>query len=224
MKLLIAEDENDLAEALTVFLERHNYSVDTVNNGADAYEYASTGAYDALILDIMMPRLSGLQVLTRLREDGIATPVMLLTAKGQKDDRITGFDAGADDYLPKPFAPDELLSRIRAMLRRGGEYRPRVLSAGDLSLDCSSAMLRCENEATRLSGKEYQLMELLLGSPGVIFSADKIMERVWGWDCEAEINVVWVHVSNLRKKLKSIGSAAAIRAIRGMGYVLEALK
>ena len=224
MKLLIAEDENDLAEALTVFLERHNYSVDTVNNGADAYEYASTGAYDALILDIMMPRLSGLQVLTRLREEGIATPVMLLTAKGQKDDRITGFDAGADDYLPKPFAPDELLSRIRAMLRRGGEYRPRVLSAGDLSLDCSSAILRCENVATRLSGKEYQLMELLLGSPGVIFSADKIMERVWGWDCEAEINVVWVHVSNLRKKLKSIGSAAAIRAIRGMGYVLEASK
>ena len=173
MKLLIAENENDLAEALTVFLERHNYSVDTVNNGADAYEYASTGAYDALILDIMMPRLSGLQVLTRLREEGIATPVMLLTAKGQKDDRITGFEAGADDYLPKPFAPDELLSRIRAMLRRGGEYRPRVLSAGDLSLDCSSAMLRCENESTRLSGKEYQLMELLLGSPGVIFSADK---------------------------------------------------
>ena len=224
MKLLIAEDEKDLAEALSVFLEKNLYTVDTVHNGADAYEYASTGAYDAIILDIMMPKLNGLQVLSRLREDGVAAPVMLLTAKGQKDDRIAGFDAGADDYLPKPFAPDELLSRLRAMLRRGGEYRPQRLTVGDLSMECGSGMLCCGTEAVRLSGREYQVMELLMRSPGVIFSTDKIMESVWGWDSEAEVSVVWVHISNLRKKLKAIGSAAAIRVIRGMGYVLETAK
>ncbi len=149
---------------------------------------------------------------------------MLLTAKGQKDDRIAGFDAGADDYLPKPFAPDELLSRLRAMLRRGGEYRPQRLTVGDLSMECGSGMLCCGTEAVRLSGREYQVMELLMRSPGVIFSTDKIMESVWGWDSEAEVSVVWVHISNLRKKLKAIGSAATIRVIRGMGYVLEAAK
>lgn len=149
---------------------------------------------------------------------------MLLTAKGQKDDRIAGFDAGADDYLPKPFAPDELLSRLSAMLRRGGEYRPQRLTVGDLSMECGSGMLCCGTEAVRLSGREYQVMELLMRSPGVIFSTDKIMESVWGWDSEAEVSVVWVHISNLRKKLKAIGSAAAIRVIRGMGYVLEAAK
>ena len=222
MKLLIAEDENDLAEALTVFLERHNYSVDTVNNGADAYEYASTGAYDALILDIMMPRLSGLQVLTRLREEGIATPVMLLTAKGQKDDRITGFNAGADDYLPKPFEPDELICRVRAMLRRGEGYKPTLLSYGDLTLDPGTGLImECGGRSAKLSGREYQVMELFMRDPRIVFSADRIMERVWGWDSDAEINVVWVHISNLRKKLKAIGSQVSIRASRGLGYILE---
>lgn len=221
MRLLIAEDEVDLAEALTVFFEKNHFSVDAVHNGADAYEYAVTGAYDAVILDVMMPKLNGIQVLERLRAEGVKTPIMMLTAKGQKDDRITGFNAGADDYLPKPFDPDELLSRVRAILRRSEVYQPTVLSFGDLTLDPSSGVLTCGKKTTRLSGREFQVMELFLRSPRQVFSADRIMETVWGWDNDAEINVVWVNISNLRKKLKNIGSRVALRANRGLGYVLE---
>ena len=222
MKLLIAEDERDLADALTVLLERNKYAVDTVYNGRDAYEYARTGEYDAVILDIMMPQLTGLQVVTRLREDGVTTPVMLLTAKGQKDDRITGFNAGADDYLPKPFATDELLARIRALLRRSGDYKSTVLSVGTLSLDCGSGVLSDTGGSARLSGREFQIMELFMRSPSMIISADRIIERVWGWESDTEVCSVWVHISNLRKKLRSIDSAVEINAVRGMGYVLEA--
>ena len=221
MKLLIAEDEIDLAEALTAFFEKNQFTVEAVHNGADAYDYAREGGYDAVILDVMMPKMNGIEVLRRLREDGVTTPIMMLTAKAQKDDRVEGFDAGADDYLPKPFAPDELIARVRALLRRSGEFKPTVLSFGDLKLDPSTGMLSCGEEAVRLSGREFQLMELFLRSPKIIFSVDKIMERIWGWDSDAEINVVWVHISNLRKKLKLIGSSVAIRANRGMGYVLE---
>lgn len=222
MKLLIAEDERDLADALTVLLERNKYAVDTVYNGRDAYEYARTGEYDGVILDVMMPQLTGLQVVTRLREDGVTTPVMLLTAKGQKDDRITGFDAGADDYLPKPFATDELLARIRALLRRSGDYKSTVLSVGTLSLDCGSGVLSDTGGSARLSGREFQIMELFMRSPPMIISADRIIERVWGWESDTEVCSVWVHISNLRKKLRSIDSAVEINAVRGMGYVLEA--
>lgn len=222
MKLLIAEDERDLADALTVLLERNKYAVDTVYNGRDAYEYARTGEYDGVILDVMMPQLTGLQVVTRLREDGVTTPVMLLTAKGQKDDRITGFDAGADDYLPKPFATDELLARIRALLRRSGDYKSTVLALGTLSLDCGSGVLSDTGGSARLSGREFQIMELFMRSPSMIISADRIIERVWGWESDTEVCSVWVHISNLRKKLRSIDSAVEINAVRGMGYVLEA--
>ena len=221
MRLLIAEDEVDLAEALTVFFEKNHFSVDAVYNGADAYEYAVTGAYDAVILDVMMPKLNGIQVLERLRAEGVKTPIMMLTAKGQKDDRITGFNAGADDYLPKPFDPDELLSRVRAILRRSEVYQPTVLSFGDLTLDPSTGVLTCGKKTTRLSGREFQVMELFLRSPRQVFSADRIMETVWGWDNDAEINVVWVNISNLRKKLKNIGSHVTLRANRGLGYALE---
>ena len=221
MRLLIAEDEVDLAEALTVFFEKNHFSVDAVHNGADAYEYAVTGAYDAVILDVMMPKLNGIQVLERLRAEGVKTPIMMLTAKGQKDDRITGFNAGADDYLPKPFDPDELLSRVRAILRRSEVYQPTVLTFGDLTLDPSTGVLTCGKKTTRLSGREFQVMELFLRSPRQVFSADRIMETVWGWDNDAEINVVWVNISNLRKKLKSIGSRVTLRANRGLGYALE---
>ena len=221
MKLLIAEDEVDLAEALAAFFEKNQFTVDAVHDGQDAYDYARAGDYDAVILDVMMPKLNGIQVLRRLREEGYSAPVMMLTAKAQKDDRVEGFDAGADDYLPKPFAPDELLARVRALLRRAGDYKPTVLSFGDLSLDCAAGLLTCGREAVRLSGREFQVMELFLRSPKVIFSADKVMERIWGWDSDAEVSVVWVHISNLRKKLRSIGSRVSIRAVRGMGYVLE---
>ena len=222
MRLLIAEDELDLAEALTVFFQKNHFSVDAVNDGADAYEYASSGEYDAIILDVMMPKLSGVEVLERLRAEGVRTPVMMLTAKAEKDDRITGFNAGADDYLPKPFAPDELICRVRAMLRRSGEYRPTVLTYGDAALDCGTGMLSCAGQSVRLSGREFQVMELFLRAPKVVLSAERILERVWGWDSDAEINVVWVHISNLRKKLKGIGSRVTIRTNRGLGYMLEA--
>ncbi|HCD90632.1 MAG TPA: DNA-binding response regulator [Ruminococcaceae bacterium] len=221
MRLLIAEDELDLAEALTVFFQKNHFSVDAVNDGADAYEYASSGEYDAIILDVMMPKMNGIDVLRRLRAEGIKTPVMMLTAKGMKNDRITGFNAGADDYLPKPFEPDELICRVRAMLRRSDNYRPSALEFGDITLDPSTGLLACSGRSVRLSGREYQVMELFMRSPNVVFSADKIMERVWGWDSDAEINVIWVHISNLRKKLRSIGSKITIRAVRGLGYALE---
>lgn len=220
MRLLIAEDELDLAEALTVFFEKNHFSVDAVHNGFDAYEYAS-GGYDGVILDVMMPKMNGIQVLERLRSEGCKTPIMMLTAKGQKDDRITGFNAGADDYLPKPFDPDELLSRVRAMLRRSEAYQPSVLSCGDVTLDPSTGLLSCGGQSLRLSGREFQVMELFLRNPRQVFSAERIMERVWGWDNEAEINVVWVNISNLRKKLKAIGSRLSLRANRGLGYALE---
>ena len=221
MRLLIAEDELDLAEALTVFFQKNHFSVDAVNDGADAYEYASSGEYDAIILDVMMPKMNGIDVLRRLRAEGIKTPVMMLTAKGMKDDRITGFNAGADDYLPKPFEPDELICRVRAMLRRSDNYRPSALEFGDVTLDPSTGLLACSDRSVRLSGREYQVMELFMRSPNIVFSADKSMERVWGWDSDAEINVIWVHISNLRKKLRSIGSKITIRAVRGLGYALE---
>lgn len=205
MRLLIAEDE-----------------LDCVRDGLATFDCAGTGAYDAVILDIIMPKLDDLQELTRLRDRGVSTPVMLLTAKGEKSDRIAGFDSGADDYLPKPFAPDELLSRLRAMLRRSGCYRPTVLRFGDLELDCGNSVLRCKGRTERLSGREFQVMELFMCSPRVILPAERIMERVWGWDAEAEINMVCVHISNLRKKLTAIGSSVSIRASRGLGYSLEA--
>ena len=201
MRLLIAEDEVDLAEALTAFFEKNHFSVDAVHNGADAYEYAVSGGYDAVILDVMMPRMNGIQVLERLRAEGVKTPIMMLTAKGQKNDRITGFNAGADDYLPKPFDPDELLSRVRAILRRSEAYQPTVLTYGDVTLDPTTGLLSCGGQSLRLGGR--------------------VMERVWGWDNEAEINVVWVNISNLRKKLRAIGSRVTLRANRGLGYVLE---
>ena len=224
MRLLIAEDEVDLAEALTAFFEKNHFSVDAVHNGADAYEYAVSGGYDAVILDVMMPRMNGIQVLERLRAEGVKTHIMMLTAKGQKNDRITGFNAGADDYLPKPFDPDELLSRVRAILRRSEAYQPTVLTYGDVTLDPTTGLLSCGGQSLRLGGRGLQVMELLIRSPRQVFSAERIMERVWGWDNEAEINVVWVHISNLRKKIKSIGSGVTITANRGMGYLLEETK
>lgn len=224
MRLLIAEDEADLAEALGAFFEKNHFSVDIVHDGRAACDYAEAGAYDAMVLDVMMPYMDGFAVLRTLRERGDKTPILLLTARGETRDRVTGLDLGADDYLPKPFDPDELLARVRALLRRSDTYRPSVLSFGDLSLDPATGELSCGTKRVRLSGREFQLMELFLRSPGMLFSAERLMEKIWGWDSEAEISVVWVNISNLRKKLKAIGSGVQISASRGLGYLLEAAK
>ena len=219
-KILVVDDDANICELLRLYLTKEGYQVTVANDGEEGLEKFNAVKPDMVLLDVMMPRMDGLEVCRRIRKAG-NTPVMMLTAKGQKSDRITGFNAGADDYLPKPFDPDELLSRVRAILRRSEAYQPTVLAYGDLTLDPDSGNLSCGSESIRLSGREFQIMELFMRSPRQVFSAERIMERVWGWDNEAEINVVWVNISNLRKKLKSIGSHVTLQANRGLGYVLE---
>jgi DNA-binding response OmpR family regulator len=222
MRILFAEDDRDLARAVKALLEHAGYSVDVVYNGNDVLEYAEAGNYDGMILDWMMPGLSGIQALEKLRAQRIATPCLMLTARDAVEDRVTGLDSGADDYLPKPFATSELLARVRAMLRRKADYAPDVLRFADVELDRGSMTLRREGREIKLSNKAFQLMELLVEHPSVVHSVDQIMERIWGWDSEAEINVVWVNISQLRKKLKQMGSRVDIKATRGVGYSLEA--
>ncbi len=222
MRILFAEDDRDLCRAVKALLEHSGYSVDVVHNGMDALDYAEGGAYDGLILDWMMPELSGVQVLEKLRERRVATPTLMLTARDAVEDRVTGLDAGADDYLAKPFATSELLARVRALLRRRADYAPDVLRFADIELDRASMTLRREGREVRLNNKAFQLMELLAERPSAVHSVDQIMERVWGWDSEAEINVVWVNISILRRKLNELGAHVEIRATRGVGYSLEA--
>ena len=221
MKLLYAEDEPAMSEAVTDILSYHNYSVDAVDNGRDALDYALNERYDGIILDVMMPGLNGIEVLRRLRQEGCRTPVLLLTAKSEVEDRIEGLDAGADDYLPKPFATGELLARVRAMLRRREAYVPDVTSFEDLSLDKSTGELSCGDRSVRLTGKTFQMMALFMENPRILFSVQQLMDKIWGWDAEAEINVVWVNISTLRKKLAEVGTKTEIRVHRGTGYSLE---
>ena len=222
MRILFAEDDRDLSRAVKALLEHSGYSVDVVDNGLDAVDYVESGAYDGLILDWMMPGLSGVQVLEKLRGRGNAAPCLMLTARDAVEDRVTGLDAGADDYLAKPFATSELLARVRAMLRRKADYAPDVLRFADIELDRAGMILRCGGQEERLSNKAFQLMEMLVERPSVVHSIDQIMEKVWGWDSESEVNVVWVNISQLRKKLKQMGSRVDIKATRGVGYSLEA--
>ena len=221
MRLLIAEDEADLAEALTVFFERNQFTVDTVHDGLAACEYAAAAQYDAIILDVMMPKMDGIAVLQHLRRQGIKTPVMMLTAKAEKNDRITGFDSGADDYLPKPFEPDELISRVRAMLRRREDYRPTVLTFGNVTLNTATGVLSHGKDSVRLSGREFQMMELLLSNRKQLISSERFMEKIWGYDSETERNVVWVYISYLRRKLTALHADIKIKAVRNVGYTLE---
>lgn len=224
MKLLLAEDEIAMAEAVVDILTYHHYTVDAVHNGEDALHYARNQRYDGIILDIMMPKMDGLQVLTQLRREGNTVPVLLLTAKAEVEDRIQGLDAGADDYLPKPFVMGELLSRVRAMLRRRDTYIPDVLHLANLKLDQSRFALETPNGSCSLSRLEYQLMELFMSNPGITFSADSLLERVWGCDSDAEVGSVWVYISYLRKKLTALDADVEIRSKRGLGYSLEVLK
>ena len=221
MRLLLAEDEMELSKALCTILKHNNYSVDAVLNGRDALDAGLTGNYDGIILDIMMPELDGMSVLRALRGANVTTPILILTAKGELEDKIEGLDAGADDYLSKPFQTGELLARIRAMTRRKSDFAPGVLSFENITLDRAAYKLICGDSELRLGNKEFQMMEMLLSNPGRLISTEEFMERIWGNDSESEINVVWVYISYLRKKLTSIGAAVEIKAARGVGYTLS---
>lgn len=221
MKLLFAEDDPDIIKGVTTLLQRSGYTVDAVNNGNDALQYLVNGDYDAAILDIMMPGASGLDVLREIRRQGIGIPVMMLTALGETDDRVTGFDSGADDYLPKPFAGRELVSRVRALLRRTETFTPDVYTFGDVQLDSGTYQLSCGAKSVRLGNKGFQVMQMLMRHPNKIISADEFMEHIWGWDSDAEINVVFTNISFLRKNLAQIGSKVKIRVVRNAGYHLS---
>lgn len=222
MRLLLAEDEKALSRALTAILKHNHYSVDAVYNGQDALDYLETDIYDGVILDIMMPKVDGITVLRKLRAAGNTVPVLMLTAKSEIDDRVLGLDSGADDYLTKPFAAKELLARIRAMTRRKTEALDARLSFQDISLNRATFELSSGGSSIRLANKEFQMMELLLEYPGQVISMERFMEKIWGYDSEAELNVVWVYISYLRKKLAKLGSTVQIKVVRNAGYLLEA--
>ena len=224
MKLLYAEDEPAMSEAVVDILSYHNYTVDAVYDGREALDYARNEQYDGIILDVMMPKLSGLEVLRELRQSGCRTPVLLLTAKSEVEDRIEGLDAGADDYLPKPFAMGELLARVRAMLRRREEVTPNLIRCGDLQLNQQNAELSCGGNSVVLPKLEYKLMELLMLNQGICLSTEDMLVKVWGYETESDIGVVWVYLSYLRKRLSALGSTVEIKARRGVGYTLEAGK
>ena len=221
MRLLLAEDEKTLSDALVAILTHSHYTVDAVYDGQEALDYLEYGEYDGVILDIMMPKKDGLTVLRTIRAAGNAVPVLLLTAKSEIDDRVEGLDAGADDYLPKPFAAKELLARIRAMTRRQPALQDTDLRCGSVSLSRTDFTLSGPKGAVKLANKEYQMMEMLLAHPGQVISTERFLERIWGYDSEAEVNVVWVNLSSLRKKLASVGADIQIRASRGLGYSVD---
>ena len=221
MKLLYAEDEISMSEAVKDILEYHNYSVDAVYDGEEALEFARLEHYDGIILDVMMPKLNGLQVLQKLRAEGCKTPVLLLTAKSEVEDRIEGLDMGADDYLPKPFVMGELLARIRAMLRRREEFTPDILKCGNISLNIHSYELSGNGQSFVLPKIEYKMMEALMLNRGIFLSTEDLLVKVWGYNCEADIGVVWVYISYLRKRLSALKANVEIKAKRNVGYTLE---
>lgn len=223
MRILLAEDERSLSRAVAALLEKNNYSVDAVYDGAEALDYLESGNYDGAVLDIMMPKMDGIEVLRRLRESGSTLPVLMLTAKSEVADKVLGLDTGANDYLTKPFATAELLARIRAMTRGRAEQAGSRLTFGNITLDQASFELSSPMGSFRLANKEYQIMELLLRNPRQIISAERLLERIWGYDSEIEINVVWVYISYLRKKLSALHADIQIKATRNAGYSLEAL-
>ena len=222
MRLLYAEDEKSLARAVSTILRKNNYSVDVVYDGQAALDYLATENYDGAILDVMMPKADGFEVLRQMRARGDSTPVLLLTARGEIDDRVTGLDSGANDYLTKPFDMKELLARIRAMTRLLSVQPDKTISFGAVTLDCASYDLTGPGGSTKLAGKEFQMMEMLMRNPRKLVSTEAFMDRIWGYDSEAELNIVWVYISTLRKKLKGIDADIEIKAQRGLGYYLEA--
>ncbi len=226
MRILLAEDEKDLVNALCTILKHSNYSVDAVYNGADAVEYLESGVYDVAIFDIMMPVMDGITALKKVRESGNNVPIIMLTAKSQIDDKVLGLDSGANDYLTKPFAAKELLARIRAVTRNAAanEVFNNVLKYGNVTLDLTTYELASVEGSFKLANKEFQMMEMLMKNTSVIISQESFMDKIWGFESEAESNVVWVNISYLRKKLKTIGADINIKATRNVGYSLEKLQ
>ena len=222
MRLLIAEDDPKLLKSLVHIFETNHYVVDGVSDGSLAFDYASSGEYDGLVLDIMMPGIDGINLLKKLRKDGVTTPALFLTAKTETYQKIEGLDAGADDYLPKPFATGELLARVRAMLRRKDNFVPDLLRFGDLVLNRSTYEIAYNGITQSLSGKEFQVMEILMQQPGMIVTAEQLITHIWGWETDVDTSVVWVHISNIRKKLDGLSAPVAIRFVRNAGYILEA--
>ena len=222
MHVLLAEDERRMAQAAAEILRREGYYTDCVFDGISAVNALETKQYDVIILDVMMPGMSGFEVASYAREVGIDTPILMLTAKAELDDKVEGLDSGADDYLTKPFDCKELLARLRAMTRAKAEAAGKLLKFGNVSLDRDSCTLTAPLGSVRLSGKEYQMMELLMRDTDRVISVEKFMNKVWGIDSDAEINVVWTFLSYLRKKLQNIGADIVIKASRGQGYHLEA--
>jgi len=221
MKLLFAEDEVSMSEAVVDILTYHKYIVDAVYDGEEALEYARVGGYDGIILDIMMPEKNGLEVLRILRSEGCTTPILMLSAKSEIEDKIQGLDMGADDYLAKPFAMGELLARIRAMLRRREGIKPDILTVGNVSLNTFTYELTTETGTIVLPKLEYCLMEILMANKGIYLSTEDLLVKVWGYNTDAEIGIVWVYISYLRKKLSALGANVEIKAKRNIGYTLE---
>ena len=219
MRLLLVEDERDLPSAIKRVLEYNKFDVDVAYDGIQGLQKIDENEYDGVILDVMMPRMDGFQMVRRLRDNGNNIPVLMLTARGEIDDKVLGLDSGADDYLTKPFQIKELLARIRALLRRKGEVK-EAYSYEDINLDTETFELVCNSKRIRLTNKEYKLMECLIRNHNNLLSTEKLMENVWDYDTEAEINVVWAYISALRKKLEKIGSKLTVKAVRGIGYQL----
>ena len=224
MRVLLVEDEKNLSAALCRLLQQERFVVDPVYNGPDGLDCALSGGYDAIILDVMLPGMDGFTILNRLRAEGVKTPVMMLTARGDLEDRVRGLRGGADYYLPKPFQMEELVACLRAITRRGDGAPVMALSYGGVSLTEREAKLSCEStgKSVKLGAKEYQLMELFLRNPGQILPKETLIERVWGFESDAEYNNLEVYVSFLRKKLAFVGAQVKIKASRGLGYALEA--
>lgn len=220
MRILLAEDEKALAKAIVKIFEKNNYSADAVYDGEEALAYIESGNYDVAVLDIMMPKLDGISVLKKVRASGNRIPILMLTAKSEIEDRVLGLDSGANDYLPKPFDTRELLASIRAITRTNEETDTK-LGFGNITLDRATFELSSPTGSFRLANKEYQMMEYFLSNPRRIISAEQFMEKIWGYDSDAEINVVWVYISYLRKKLTALGADIAIKASRNAGYSLE---
>ncbi len=221
MRLLLAEDEKALSKALTAIFERNNYSVDAVYDGQLALDYLEADNYDAVILDIMMPKVDGITVLKELRAKGNLIPVIMLTAKSEIDDKVLGLDSGANDYLTKPFNSRELLARVRAITRVQTAQTDSTLQFGNVTLNRATFEVSTGKSSCRLANKEFQMLEMMMSAPKNVISTERFMEKIWGYDSEAEINVVWVYISNLRKRLASLDANIQIKATRGVGYSLE---